>query len=83
MLNRWWLPEGEHLRIIPSPFSSIDLEEVDLTPSPHRRSITAYNFLLTPDWHYLSKSLFEFSNKVIFYQVLIEAVLNLSCADLG
>ena len=30
MLNRWWLPEGGHLRIIPSPFSSIDLEGVEL-----------------------------------------------------
>ena len=28
-----------------------NLEEVDLTPSPHRRAITTYNSLLTPDWH--------------------------------
>ena len=28
MLNRWWLPEGEHLRILVSP-SSIDLKGVE------------------------------------------------------
>ena len=26
MGNRWWLPEGEHLRIISSSFSHVDLE---------------------------------------------------------
>ena len=29
MGNRWWLPEGEHLRIISSSFSHVDLEGVE------------------------------------------------------
>ena len=29
MLNRRWLPEGEHLRIISSSFSHVDLEGVE------------------------------------------------------
>ena len=35
MLNRWWLPEGEHLRIISSPLSSTDLEGVEPHMSSH------------------------------------------------
>ena len=35
MLNRRWLPEGEHLRITSSSFSHIDLEGVEPHMSGH------------------------------------------------
>ncbi len=35
MGNRRWLPEGEHLRIISSSFSHVDLEGVEPHMSGH------------------------------------------------
>ena len=85
MLNRWWLPEGEHLRINSSSFSSTDLEGVEPRSLCQKEPLIHLNPILTDEPEQLFAKIEPLMMLSLAHDVLRHRVLlgGLPCQQYG